>query len=64
MDLVYLFQRPESMPRALDKARTEMRPGAWLASLDFPLPGQPVFAQLDTGTRHRLYVYRVRELQA
>ncbi len=34
-DLVYLFQRPESMPRALEKARAEMKPGAWLASLEF-----------------------------
>ncbi len=34
-DLVYLFQRPESMPRALAKAGAEMRPGAWLASLEF-----------------------------
>lgn len=38
-DLVYLFQRPESMPRALDKARRELRPGAWLASLEFEVPG-------------------------
>jgi SAM-dependent methyltransferase len=28
MDLVYLFQRPESMPRALSKARAEMRRAA------------------------------------
>jgi len=34
-DLVYLFQRPESMPRAADKAARELRPGAWLASLEF-----------------------------
>jgi hypothetical protein len=33
--LVYLFQRPESMPRAVAKARREMRPGAWLVSLEF-----------------------------
>ena len=38
-DLVYLFQRPESMPRALDKARAEMRRGAWLASLEFEAAG-------------------------
>ncbi|OWQ91295.1 hypothetical protein CDN99_08950 [Roseateles aquatilis] len=63
-DLVYLFQRPESMPRALDKARAEMRPGSWLVSLDFPLPGPPVHARLETGTRHQLYVYRVRDLGA
>jgi len=34
-DLVYLFQRPESMPRAADKAARELRPGTWLASLEF-----------------------------
>lgn len=34
-DLVYLFQRPETMPRALDKAARELKPGAWLASLEF-----------------------------
>jgi hypothetical protein len=30
--LVYLFQRPESMARAMDKARAQLRPGAWLVS--------------------------------
>jgi hypothetical protein len=34
-NLVYLFQRPESMPRAMDKARRELKPGAWLVSLEF-----------------------------
>ena len=34
-DMVYLFQRPESMPRATEKAGRELRPGAWLASLEF-----------------------------
>ena len=34
-DLVYLFQRPESMPRAVRKAQGELRTGAWLASLEF-----------------------------
>ncbi len=38
-DLVYLFQRPESLPRALEKARRELRPGAWLASLEFEAAG-------------------------
>jgi len=62
-DLVYLFQRPESMPRALDKALAEMAPGSWLVSLDFPLPGQAVHAQLETGTRHQLHVYRIKDLK-
>jgi hypothetical protein len=34
-DMVYLFQRSDSMPRAALKAAREMRPGAWLASLEF-----------------------------
>ena len=34
--MVYLFQRPESMARAADKAAAELAAGAWLASLEFP----------------------------
>lgn len=34
-DMVYLFQRPETMPRAVAKAREDMKPGAWLVSLEF-----------------------------
>lgn len=33
--LVYLFQRPESMDRAVQKAAADLAPGAWLASLEF-----------------------------
>lgn len=33
--LVYLFQRPESMLRAVAKARAELPAGAWLVSLEF-----------------------------
>lgn len=33
--LVYLFQRPESMPRAVAKAGADMAPGSWLVSLEF-----------------------------
>ena len=35
-DMVYLFQRPETMPRAVAKAAAELKPGAWLVSLEFP----------------------------
>jgi hypothetical protein len=34
-DMVYLFQRPESLPRATAKAAREFKCGAWLASLEF-----------------------------
>ena len=33
--MVYLFQRPESMLRAVAKAQRELQPGSWLASLEF-----------------------------
>ncbi len=44
-DLVYLFQRPETMPRAWAKAQAELRQGAWLASLEFAVPDlEPTYA--------------------
>jgi SAM-dependent methyltransferase len=55
--LVYLFQRPESMPRAWDKARRELAPGAWLASLEFPVPGVTPTAKLADG-RRPVWLYR------
>jgi SAM-dependent methyltransferase len=36
-DAVYLFQRPETMPRAAAKGGAELAPGAWLISLEFPI---------------------------
>ena len=55
-DVVYLFQRPESMGPALAKARAELRPDAWLLSLDFELPGvRPRWTQ-QVG-RHQLLGY-------
>ena len=33
--MVYLFQRPESLARAVAKAGRELQPGAWLVSLEF-----------------------------
>jgi SAM-dependent methyltransferase len=37
--MVYLFQRPESMARAVRKAARELRCGAWMASLEFEAEG-------------------------
>jgi hypothetical protein len=63
-DLVYLFQRPESMPRALAKARTEMRAGTWLVSLEFAAvdaDGRAVAAQarLMLSGERSVWVYRM-----
>lgn len=56
-DLVYLFQRPESMARAADKARLEMRPGSWLVSLEFRVPGLRLHALLQHEDGRPVWVY-------
>ena len=58
-DLVYLFQRPESMPRALAKARAEMRPGAWLVSLEFEAAGWQPQQLLRCPDGRPLWLYRL-----
>ncbi len=57
-DLVYLFQRPESMPRAIEKARAELRPGAWLVSLEFEAVGLKPVAKLEGAQGKPVWVYR------
>ncbi|MBL8363029.1 MAG: class I SAM-dependent methyltransferase [Rubrivivax sp.] len=57
-DLVYLFQRPESMARAYDKAARELAPGAWLVSLEFAVPGRRPHASLQGPGRKPVWVYR------
>ena len=58
-DLVYLFQRPESLPRAVDKAACELRPGAWLASLEFEAVALQPQAVHDCPDGRRVWLYRV-----
>lgn len=57
-DLVYLFQRPESMPRALAKAAAQMRPGSWLVSLEFEAPGASAHAVLRLPDGRPVWLYR------
>lgn len=54
--LVYLFQRPESMSRALIKSG-EMAPGSWLVSLEFPLPDVEPTLQLPGVEGRTVWVY-------
>ncbi len=58
-DLVYLFQRPESMRRAVDKAQREMRPGSWLVSLEFQAEGVKPTARLESVPGKPVWLYRV-----
>ena len=57
--MVYLFQRPESMPRAAAKAAGEMRDGAWLVSLEFPVPGWTAHASLQRSGCRPVWIYRI-----
>lgn len=57
-DLVYLFQRPESLSRAVEKARRELRPGAWLASLEFGAAGVAPTCALTCPDGRPLWLYR------
>ena len=57
--LVYLFQRPESMARAMAKAQAEMAPGSWLVSLEFAVPGVPPHAQLHAPDGRPVLLYRM-----
>lgn len=57
-ELVYLFQRPESMARAMDKAGRELNAGAWLASLEFEATGWQPQARVETVEGKPVWLYR------
>ena len=57
--MVYLFQRPESMARAAAKAQAEMAPGTWLVSLEFAVPGVLPQAQLRAPGGRVVWIYRL-----
>ena len=57
--LVYLFQRPESMPRAAAKARAEMVQGSWLASLEFEARDLVAAHATVLADGRTLWLYRV-----
>jgi hypothetical protein len=56
--MVYLFQRPESMPKAVEKAQAELKPGAWLASLEFEALALQPQATLRCPDGRPVWLYR------
>lgn len=58
-DLVYVFQRPESMERVIAKAGRELRPGAWLASLEFEVDSRRPTWVFVCGDGRPLWLYRM-----
>ena len=57
-DLVYLFQRPESMARVVAKASAEMPAGRWLASLEFEAKAWRPQQVLTCADGRPLWLYR------
>ncbi len=56
--MVYLFQRPESMDRAAEKALAELQPGAWLVSLEFEARTLQPQAMLHAPDGRPVWLYR------
>lgn len=56
--LVYLYQRPESMLRAAAKVEAELRPGAWLVSLEFEAIGLAPQGRLAGIDGRSVWLYR------
>jgi len=60
-EMVYMFQRPESMERAARKAQAELRPGALLLSLDFQAVGLTPVAVLKNRIDKPVWIYRMTD---
>jgi hypothetical protein len=58
VDLVYVFQRPESMPRLWAKACADLAPGAWFVSLDFAVPDVAPVASWRLPAGQFVWLYR------
>jgi len=58
-DAVYLFQRPETMPRAWQKACADMKPGAWFISLAFEVPGKTADITYQGPGQRPVWAYRL-----
>lgn len=56
--LVYVFQRPESMGRAADKAQAELQAGSWLVSLEFEASTLQPQATLHCDDGRTVWLYR------
>ena len=50
--------RPETMPRAAEKAKAEMKPGAWLVSLEFEAAELKATAVTDASPNRTVWLYQ------
>ena len=58
-NMVYLFQRPESMNRAAMKAQADMRSGAWLVSLEFEVTAMTPTVRLQAPDGRPVWLYQL-----
>ena len=58
-EMIYLFQRPESMSRAAAKAACELRQGAWMVSLEFEANTLKPQQVLTCPDGRRVWLYQV-----
>ena len=58
--MVYAFQRPESMPRAVAKAAKELRKGAYLVSLDFQAHELVESARYEAPNGKMVWIYQMK----
>lgn len=61
-DVAYCFLSPVPMPRLWAKARAEMRPGSWLISNTFEIPGAPAdrSLELNEGRQTELFLWEMK----
>jgi hypothetical protein len=57
--MVYVFQRPESMERAAQKARAQMQPGSWLVSLEFEVMDWVPTGQFNAPDGRPVWLYQI-----
>jgi trans-aconitate methyltransferase len=58
-EMVYVFQRPEVMGAIWVRAQAQMKPGAFLVSLAFPVPDQEPFAFIEGKSKYPIWLYKV-----
>ena len=56
--MVYLFQRPESMARAMEKAGSELPAGRWLVSLEFEATDFRPQARVESVSGKPVWLYQ------
>lgn len=58
-DLIYLFQRPDTMNQAIQKAQEDLKDGAWVVSFEFPASGYPHFAKIVSESGKIIWIYKM-----